>query len=117
MYQIFSDVWHDCGYTWDDFMVWMAEKHVKFMQVIHVEVGIEMFVLVLMLIMMMVLMLIMMIRILFMIFSQLAHSENHIKRYVFNLTVLLADWDLQQKLQVDILVLLLLFGPLSYLLN
>jgi hypothetical protein len=38
MYSIFSNVWHDLGYTWDDFLTWSDQRHVPSMQVTHVEI-------------------------------------------------------------------------------
>ena len=39
LYQMFSGVWHDLGYAWDDVEEWMVQKHIPAMQVIHVEVN------------------------------------------------------------------------------
>ena len=38
LYELFSGVWHDLGYTWDDFLDWMVTRHIPAMQIIHVEV-------------------------------------------------------------------------------
>jgi len=37
IYDLFSGVWHDMGYTWDDFLKWMVKRHIPAMQIIHVE--------------------------------------------------------------------------------
>ena len=39
LYQLFSGVWHDLGFAWDDVESWMMERHIPAMQVIHVEVN------------------------------------------------------------------------------
>ena len=39
LYETFSTVWHDLGYSWEDCMEWMVTKHIPAMQIIHVEVN------------------------------------------------------------------------------
>ena len=39
LYETFSGVWHDLGYSWDDCMEWMVTRHIPSMQIIHVEVN------------------------------------------------------------------------------
>ena len=38
LYEIFSGVWHDLGYSWEDLKDWMTARHIPAMQIIHVEV-------------------------------------------------------------------------------
>ena len=35
LYEIFSGVWHDLGYSWEDLKDWMTSRHIPLMQLIH----------------------------------------------------------------------------------
>ena len=87
LYEIFSGVWHDLGYTWDDCMEWMVTRHIPAMQIIHVEVNLKQCNL---------------CSILSIVSIQTSHALNAIRRYVIGLTDFLADWELQKKRQVCI---------------
>lgn len=37
MFNVFSSVWEELGYSWEGFLEWSEKKHIPAMQVTHVE--------------------------------------------------------------------------------
>ena len=80
-YEIFSDVWAECGYTWDDMWDWVEKKMVPAMQIIHVEVTIVIYIGSVMIFAFPIVI----------IFNQVDHALNHIRRFILGIVVELGE--------------------------